>query len=295
METLIMDIRSLKLYLHLCDSLHFAKTAEQSHVSPSTLSRALQRLEDEVGCKLFERDNRSVTITHAGLEFKRFAEQTLADWSQLRSRIDPSQQYLRGNLNLYCSVTAAYSHLPALLDRFRRDHPHVDIHLTTGDPANAVSQIQKNRTDIAIIALPEVFPNTLHFTPIDKVPISVIAPLMQCQVQQWVSQSHIDWEKLPYIVPDHGPGRKRIDQWFKQMGIKPNIYAQVSGQEAIVSMVALGCGVGISPDAVIHNSPVRERIQTLVSPVDIPAFELGCCCKEKRANDPIISAFLEII
>ncbi|GGQ00789.1 HTH-type transcriptional activator IlvY [Shewanella ulleungensis] len=290
-----MDIRSLNLYLHLCDSLHFAKTAEQSHVSPSTLSRALQRLEDEVGSKLFERDNRSVTITHAGLEFKRFAEQTLAEWSQLRSRIDPNQQFLRGNLNLYCSVTAAYSHLPALLDRFRREHPHVDIKLTTGDPANAVTQIQKNRTDIAIIALPEVFPNTLHFTPIDRVPISVIAPTMHCQVQQWVSQGVIDWAKLPYIVPDHGPGRKRIDQWFKQMGIKPNIYAQVSGQEAIVSMVALGCGVGISPDAVIYNSPVRERIQTLTSPVDIPAFELGCCCKEKRTNDPIISAFLEII
>jgi LysR family positive regulator for ilvC len=292
---LVMDIRSLKLYLHLCDSLHFAKTAEQSHVSPSTLSRALQRLEDEVGSKLFERDNRSVTITHAGLEFKRFAEQTLSEWGQLRSRIDPNQQFLRGNLNLYCSVTAAYSHLPTLLDRFRRDHPHVDIKLTTGDPANAVSQIQKNRADIAIIALPEVFPDTLHFTPIDKVPISVIAPTMHCQVQQWVSQSNIDWAKLPYIVPDHGPGRKRIDQWFKQMGIKPNIYAQVSGQEAIVSMVALGCGVGISPEAVIHNSPVRERIQTLASPVAIPAFELGCCCKEKRTNDPIISAFLEII
>ena len=50
-----MDIRSLKLYLHLCDSLHFAKTAEQCHVSPSTLSRALQRLEDEVGSKLLAR------------------------------------------------------------------------------------------------------------------------------------------------------------------------------------------------------------------------------------------------
>jgi len=290
-----MDVRSLKLYLHLCDSLHFAKTAEQSHVSPSTLSRALQRLEEEVGSKLFERDNRSVTITHAGIEFKGFAEQTLAQWTQLRSRIDPNQQVLRGNLNLYCSVTAAYSHLPALLDRFRREHPHVDINLNTGDPANAVGQIQKNRADIAIIALPEVLPSSLHFTPIDKVPISVIAPTIQCQVQQWVNQAKIDWAKLPYIVPDHGPGRKRIDLWFKQMGIKPNIYAQVSGQEAIVSMVALGCGVGISPEAVIHNSPVRERIQTLLSPVPIPPFELGCCCKEKRTNDPIISAFLDII
>ena len=290
-----MDIRSLKLYLHLCDSLHFAKTAEQSHVSPSTLSRALQRLEEEVGSKLFERDNRSVTITHAGIEFKGFAEQTLAQWTQLRSRIDPNQQVLRGNLNLYCSVTAAYSHLPALLDRFRREHPHVDINLNTGDPANAVGQIQKNRADIAIIALPEVLPSSLHFTPIDKVPISVIAPTIQCQVQQWVNQAKIDWAKLPYIVPDHGPGRKRIDLWFKQMGIKPNIYAQVSGQEAIVSMVALGCGVGISPETVINNSPVRERIQTLLSPVPIPPFELGCCCKEKRTNDPIISAFLDII
>ena len=218
-----MDIRSLKMYLHLCDSLHFAKTAEQSHVSPSTLSRALQRLEDEVGSKLFDRDNRSVTITHAGVEFKRFAEQTLSEWTQLRSRIDPSQQFLRGNLNC------------------------------------------------------------------------VIAPTIQCQVQQWVSQAKIDWAKLPYIVPDHGPGRKRIDLWFKQMGIKPNIYAQVSGQEAIVSMVALGCGVGISPEAVIHNSPVRDRIQTLASPIPIPPFELGCCCKEKRTNDPIIRAFLDII
>ncbi|MBB1439026.1 HTH-type transcriptional activator IlvY [Shewanella sp. SG41-4] len=290
-----MDIRSLKMYLHLCDSLHFAKTAEQSHVSPSTLSRALQRLEDEVGSKLFDRDNRSVTITHAGVEFKRFAEQTLSEWTQLRSRIDPSQQFLRGNLNLYCSVTAAYSHLPALLDRFRREHPHVDINLNTGDPANAVNQIQKNRADIAIIALPEAFPASLHFTPIDKVPICVIAPTIQCQVQQWVNQPKIDWAKLPYIVPDHGPGRKRIDVWFKQMGIKPNIYAQVSGQEAIVSMVALGCGVGISPEAVIHNSPVRDRIQTLASPIPIPPFELGCCCKEKRTNDPIIRAFLDII
>ena len=90
-----MDIRSLKLYLHLCDSLHFAKTAEQTHVSPSTLSRAMQRLEEEVGCKLLERDNRSVSLTHAGIEFKRFAEQTLSEWAQLKQRIDPQQNVLR--------------------------------------------------------------------------------------------------------------------------------------------------------------------------------------------------------
>ncbi len=118
-----MDIRAIKLYLDLCDTLHFSRTATRMHVSPSTLSRTLQRLEDEVGSKLLERDNRSVTLTHAGEAFRRFASQTLTQWQELRRELDPQQKLLRGTLQLYCSVTAAYSHLPALLDKFRRQQP----------------------------------------------------------------------------------------------------------------------------------------------------------------------------
>lgn len=290
-----MDIRALKLYLHLCDSLHFGKTAEQTHVSPSTLSRALQRLEEEVGCKLFERDNRSVSITHAGNEFKRFAEHTLSEWLNLKGRIDPDQPLLHGRINLYCSVTAAYSHLPALLDRFRREHPLVEITLNTGDAANAVEEIQQNKADFAIIALPDSLPASLHFEEIDQVPLHVYAPKIHCQAQQMVSQTPIDWAQLPFIVPDHGPGRRRADNWFKAMDFKPNIYAQVSGQEAITSMVALGCGVSISPEVVVENSPVRERLVKLESPQAIPPFQLGCCCKQKRIQEPILKAFLEVI
>ncbi|QYJ79112.1 HTH-type transcriptional activator IlvY [Shewanella acanthi] len=290
-----MDIRTLKLYLHLCDSLHFAKTAEQMHVSPSTLSRALQRLEEEVNAKLFERDNRSVTLTHAGREFKTFAEQTLNQWHTLKHSIDIKQDVLRGRLNLYCSVTAAYSHLPSLLDRFRQEHPFVEIALTTGDAANALAEVQQNRVDIGIAALPDPFPNNLYFAKIEDVPLSIIAPTMRSKVQQQISQTPIDWAKLPFIIPEHGPGRRRADNWFKQMGFVPNIYAQVSGQEAITSMVALGCGVSITPEAVINNSPVRDRIQIIPSPKAIAPFELGCCCKIKRLDDPIINAFLEVI
>ncbi|WP_394132433.1 HTH-type transcriptional activator IlvY [Shewanella maritima] len=290
-----MDIRTLKLYLTLCDSLHFAKTAEQSHMSPSTLSRTLQRLEQAVGCKLFERDNRCVTITAAGVEFKQFAEKTLTNWAQLKQKVDPKHALLSGRLNLYCSVTAAYSHLPDLLDRFRREHPQVELNLITGDAANAVKEVQQGRADIAISAYPDDFPDNLYFVHMDIVPLLILAPNRPCQVQQMVSQTSIDWQQLPFIVPDHGPGLRRAESWFKQMGIKPNIYAHVSGQEAMTSMVALGCGVSITPDVVIHNSPVRDRLQVIDSPISIPAFELGCCCKDKRKSDPLIQAFLDIV
>jgi LysR family positive regulator for ilvC len=61
---------------------------------------------------------------------------------------------------------------------------------------------------------------------------------------------------MPIILPEHGVARKRFEQWFRlRYGGRPNVYAQVSGQEALVSMVALGCGIGLSPIVVVDNSP----------------------------------------
>ena len=61
-----MDIRSLRLFCHLATSLHFGQTSAALHVSAPTLSRAIQRLEAEVGEALFTRDNRKVQLTPAG-------------------------------------------------------------------------------------------------------------------------------------------------------------------------------------------------------------------------------------
>ncbi|VFS46310.1 Morphology and auto-aggregation control protein [Budvicia aquatica] len=65
-----MDLRDLKLFLHLAESQHFGKTAKATYVSPSTLSRQIQRMEDELGQMLFLRDNRTVQLTDAGQQLK---------------------------------------------------------------------------------------------------------------------------------------------------------------------------------------------------------------------------------
>lgn len=116
-----MDLRDLKTFLHLAESRHFGRSARAMHVSPSTLSRQIQRLEEDLGQPLFVRDNRTVTLTEAGEELRVFAQQTLLQYQQLRHTIDQQGPSLSGELHIFCSVTAAYSHLPPILDRFRAD------------------------------------------------------------------------------------------------------------------------------------------------------------------------------
>ena len=67
-----LDLRDLKTFLHLAESRHFGRSARAMHVSPSTLSRQIQRLEEDLGQPLFVRDNRTVTLTECGRRVTRF-------------------------------------------------------------------------------------------------------------------------------------------------------------------------------------------------------------------------------
>jgi LysR family positive regulator for ilvC len=291
-----MDIKSMKMFSHLAKGLHFGKTAQAFHVSPSTLSRAIQRIEAEIGCPVLHRDNRTVVLTDSGRSLQQYAEQQIEQWQLLNLSLEKKQEVLKGKLHIFCSVTAAYSHLPPLLERFRQQNPLVEIMLTTGDAADAFEQVEHQSVDLAIAAKPENVSRTFHFHELARIPLAVIAPTMICKVQQQLQESVLSWSSIPIILPEHGPARKRFEYWYrkKQQG-KPNIYATVSGHEALVSMVALGCGVGIVPQVVVENSPVKDRVQYLPNVGDIDPFELGICCLNQQRENPLVKAFFDSI
>ena len=291
-----MDTKSLQIFQHLARSLHFSKTANAYHMSPSTLSRLIQRMEEQLGCPLLLRDNRSVQLTANGSKLLEYADQQIEKWQSLKNNIAQQKDHLAGKLHIFCSVTAAYSHLPPLLDRFRQQHPAVEIILTTGDAADAISYVQDSLVDIAIAAKPEQLSNSLHFSTIAEIPLAVIAPVLSAKIRQQLRQTKINWSEIPIILPEHGPARKRFDRWFslKRQG-KPYIYATVSGHEALVSMVALGCGVGITPEVVVENSPVKNRVEFLANVGEIEPFELGICCQKQKIAQPITQAFFAAI
>lgn len=289
----LMNIKSLQLFIHLCDSKSFAKTAAAMHISPSALSRQIQKLEEETHQQLFLRDNRSVELTVQGKKLLPVALKILGEWQQYQSYIKGTEDELKGEIRLFCSVTASYSHLPELISEFRIQHPFIEFKLSTGDPAQAIDKILADEADIAISAKPDQLAAKVAFEPISEIPLSVIAPVGVSSFAEELQKETPDWSTIPFILPEAGTARERANVWFKQMKIKPNIYAQVAGHEAIVSMVALGCGVGIAPDVVINNSPVREKINRL-KVLPIKPFELGVCCIKSQLENPLVKALWEV-
>lgn len=291
-----MEFHSLKLFLDLAQTQSFIRTAEKNYMSASTLTRHIQRIEEKIGQPLLVRDNRQVHLTEAGKKFLEFAKQSWADWQQIQHQLSPDHAELEGELKLFCSVTAAYSHLPTILERFRQRYPKVEIKLNTGDPSQALSNVQSMQADLSLTGKPDVVPANIDFYYIDDIALSLIIPRIACAATQLLQQQPINWQEMPFILPVDGPARKRIDHWFKLQKIKePKIYATVAGHEGIVPMVALGCGVALLPDVVIQHSPASSQVSYLDLPTPIEPFELGICAQQKRLQEPVLKAFWELL
>jgi len=291
-----LDIRAYKVFLSLAQTLHFGRTATQTALSPSAVSRHLQRLEAHVGQALFERDNRQVQLTPAGRHFLEYARKAVDDWQKIRADLDVDTAKLTGEVSVFGSVTASYSMLSQILPVMRDTHPDIEIKLRTGDQAEALERVVKGFEDSAIIAVPTKLPKKIACLPLRRTPLCLIGPTIPSTLTTMLNNclkkaEEPDWSQLPVVLAERGLTRTRFLKRMKSLRCKPRIYAQVAGHEAVVSMVSLGFGGAVVPALVIGHSPIRDTVRVLPYMNDLAPFELGLCAHEERLSDPLLNAF----
>jgi len=295
---MLVDTRALAVFLSVADTLNFSRSSELLHMSVSAVSRTVQRLEDELGQPLLERDNRSVRLTSAGREFREYARHSVAEWQQLRRRLG-SDEELAGEVSLYCSVTATYSVLAPILASFRATHPSVEIMMHTGDQADGISRILEGQDDLAVSGRPSQLPRRLEFLPLLESPLQFCMPAADCAVRDMVlagesTTGEFDWAGIPFIVPERGITKEILDAWFAQRGIRPRIYAQVAGHEAIVAMVSLGLGIGIAPQLVVEASGMAASVDPIHVADGLPPLTIGLCSLRQRLASPLVKSLWDV-
>jgi LysR family positive regulator for ilvC len=292
-----VDYDSLRLYLHLSRTLHFLRTSRENHVSPSALSRAIQRLERDAGWPLLERDRRTVRLTPEGARFAEHARETLERWDRLRRDLRGRADALAGSIAIFASVTACQSFLPEVLSGFRQRYPEIHIQLETGYAADALGMLADGRVDVAVAALPARVPRALAARVLLHTPLVFAAPTAPCEVERLCRRHPLPWGELPVVMPAAGLAREAADRFFRRKRIAPRIYSDVPGSEALLALVSLGCGVGVVPRLVLDRSPLRENVRIL--PTDdngtaaLGAFRVGVCTPRRKLTSPLVRAFWE--
>ena len=150
--------------------------------------------------------------------------------------------------------------------------------------------------DLAIAARPANQPAGERYKPNRVSPLVYIEPVETADpIRRLPPDVREAWAEVPMILAAGGIARRRVDAWFRRLDVTPKIYAQVAGNEAIVSMVSLGLGLGVVPKIVLDNSPHAERVRVLeVDPVLEP-YELGLFTLKRHLHNPLVDAFWSLL
>jgi LysR family transcriptional regulator, positive regulator for ilvC len=288
-----MDIRELEIFLTVAEQLHFGKASQICNLSPSALTRTIQRMEEQLEQPLFLRDNRTVTLSPAGERLKAYAATSIQEWRIFRSSIK-DEQTVAGTLSIYASITAVYGLLPQLLESYRGSYPDVQLELRTGAAEQAVAQVQSGEIDLAVAALPDRQHSSIEFLPMVTIPLLFIAPKQPGPATTSEKAVSFDLSRVPLVLPQTGVSRRRIDHWLKEHRIIPNITSEVSGNEAIIAMVRLGCGVGIVPQLVLERSPFRDEIGIVENAPKLEPYVVGLCSSKRNLQRPSVRTFWEL-
>jgi DNA-binding transcriptional LysR family regulator len=155
-----MDIRQLKNFLILCDTLNFKRASEQINIVQPALSRQIQLLENEIGALLFDRSKRSATLTHAGIFFKKEANRILQDLDKTIIRTAQLHTGEAGEVKITHSSSAMNTVVPAFLVKVRHKWPGLKTTVQETSNFQQLDMLMTRKTDMGIapniLVAPEV-------------------------------------------------------------------------------------------------------------------------------------------
>ena len=148
-----MELRQLKYFVKVAETLNFSEAAKALLITKSTLSQQIRQLEEHMDTQLFERDKHAVCLTEAGRELLPYAKQTLSAADDCFERILELQKLLRGTLNI--GVTYSFSPIltETLLD-FAKSYPQIKQNIHYKPMEELMQMLERNELDFVLAFKP---------------------------------------------------------------------------------------------------------------------------------------------
>lgn len=245
-----MELRHLKSFVTLAETLHFGKAATRLHISQPPLSQQIQRLERELGLLLFERSRQSVSLTGAGAALLPWAEKALEACSEV---VDVAQQLRRGRtgtLEIGHISSAMLGELPRLVQSFNREYPNISLSLTQLASHEQLHALRTGKIDVAVCRILDEKPEDLQVMTITREPLVAAVHTSSKIATGDTAFSLEQFSGMPLI----GPSRESTPSYWPTVldlcsdyGFEPNIVEVSSNILNISGFVAAGLGVAIVP------------------------------------------------
>ncbi len=265
-----MDLRRIRHFVTLAETLNFRRAAERLHMAQPPLSVSIQKLEAELGAKLFTRESTGVALTPSGRAVLVEAKKLLFHGAQLSETAKSALDGTGGTLHIGFVGSASYGMLQKLLPLFRAAYPGVELVLREATSVAIMQQLEDRSLDIGLVRVPLLQSSKATLVPLERDHYIAALPCGN-ELADQVPMKLADMRDEPFVMyaPTHAAGLYTTAMLACQMaGFIPHIAQQAVQVQTVLALVESGLGVALVPS--VMKRFAREKI-VYRALVDVPA------------------------
>jgi DNA-binding transcriptional LysR family regulator len=289
-----MELRQLRLFSAVAEELHFGRAALRLHLSQPALTYQIQRLEKDLGYRLFDRSKRRVELTLAGEALFDGARVLLGDADQL---VETARRVARGEvgvLRIGCVASVLYSLFPAVVRTTREEYPDIQIIVAEKKTGDQIKALQTGRLDVGLIHLPIGGSPGLEVVPLFTERVGIALPdTHRLAGQQLISLADLAQEPFVLFPRELEPDTyDHFIQTCASVGFAPTVSQEAENVQTLLVMVSSGLGVAFLPSSVMDSAARPGVVFRQVTPA--PEITTAIAWLRGHAN-PAVALFRDVV
>ena len=255
-----INLNLYKVFYDVTKYGSFSKTAEVTYTSQSAISKAIKKLEDELGVQLFFRNQRGVNLTENGKLLLYYIEKSFGDLLTAERVIIETENLERGRLTIGLpSYISSFFFIDKIIS-FHNKYPNVEITLINGSHSYLLDLLDKHQIDIMVYSSIDITNKDLDIVKLYTVKYSFV-----CRKDKYDKYKNVesikDLENVPLILPLPGTdNRKYIDEVFIKHNVFPNKTINIHTSEGILTAVRNDLGLGYVIENIYKNDNTYKKI-----------------------------------
>lgn len=271
-----MELRQLKYFVKVAETLNFSEAAKALYVTQSTLSQQIKQLEDSLGTQLLSRSSHSVMLTEAGMELLPHARQTLLDADLCEQRIRDLDEGLCGVLN----IGVTYSFSPILTESlftFMKEYPKVKLNILYKPMAELMDLLVDHQLDFVLAFKPNTpIPSVESHYLFQNYLAAIVADSHPLASEQKVSLDMLS--RYDLALPSPGlQARSSLDNMAGSIINKFKIKIELNEVNILLKLLREGKLVSVLAEATVLNESGIKAI-----PIDGEGCEMDGCVHTLR-------------
>jgi DNA-binding transcriptional LysR family regulator len=287
-----IELEDLQALLALAETLHFGRAADRLHVSQPALSKRIKRMEARIGGPLLARGYRDVQLTEAGRLLANRSRHLIGEASAMLALTERAVRGEAGLLRIGFGIASIIELLPDVVLRFRRAHPHVELHLRDMSTPDQITALARGEIDIGFIRH-RVADDRLQMRHVlSERLVAVLAPHTH-----WSTRAGLrSVANEPFIVISRARSASFHDHVLSvcaAAGFAPRIVQEADELFTVVSLVRAGLGVSLVPRSAALMRLPGVRFHELGIPE--AAWNIALAWHRDSDRVPLVRRFLEAV